>query len=162
VDGYSRYLKLQLCSRPDGAAVVRGLRQWNEAFGSPSRLVMDRATAFTGVEVECRSLGIERTWAAARAHWSAGVVKRAIRTILGRVRRQGNIGSWTVAIHRVEKAYNDSVHSGVGSTPREVFLGLRKDGSQLTTEQWSETLATAQWKTQEDRRKRAERFQKAT
>lgn len=163
LDGYSRYLRLHVCNQPDGGAVVRALRQWCEAFGPPSRLMMDRATAFLGVDVEaeCSVAGIERVFIAARAHWSAGLVERAIRTLLGRVRRLGNIGPWSVAISRVEEAYNSSYHSGVDASPREVFLGTRENGSELTNQEWSEVLAKAQWTTEEARRKRALQFQKA-
>lgn len=56
------------------------------------------------------------------------MVERTIRTMHRYVKRIYSRESWIVTMRRVEDAYNDSWHSVVKATPREVFLGEKKGG----------------------------------
>lgn len=162
VDGYSRFARLRLTSRPNGAAVVEALRQWTTTYGIPRTLFMDQGTPFTGADVAafCQQASIARVWCGIRAPWSNGVSERMIKTMTERLRRIGNVMAWPMLLRRVESEYNNTVHSGVQATPREVFCGVKPTGEALTDEEWQEVLVTAKETTAKARLQRERRFEK--
>ena len=85
----------------------------------------------------CEQRGITLYKTAAYAHWSNGLCERAIGTVLGRIRREGNALTWSAVIRRVEKSYNESVHSGTSYAPKTVMTGIDVNGHHLTQAVWA-------------------------
>lgn len=163
VDGYSRYTSLYYCKRPTAAVVCRFLRHWTSEFGVPRHLFSDQATSFTSARVSdlCSRLGIRQVFSAARAHYSNGLVERLIQTLLHRIRRHGSTAPWPIIVSRVQQAYNGSMHGALGASPLEVFLGVRPNGTDLTTEEFSSVLQEAEDRTQRARSRTHTRSSKA-
>ena len=88
------------------------------------------------------------------AHWSNGVAKRAIETILGRIRRIGPLRRWQDVVTKAEKAYNTTWHSGINSSPQEAMRGITPDGRRLTKEEHLEMVRRARCVTSKQQKKR--------
>jgi len=162
VDGYSRFSQLRLTDRPTGASIVAALDQWTRNFGCPRALFMDQGTPFIGADVAefCQQSGIARVWCGVRAPWSNGVSERMIKTMTERLRRIGNVVTWPVLLRRVEDEYNNTIHSGVQATPREVFSGMKPTGEALTDMEWQNVLLRARETTAKARLQRKRRFER--
>jgi len=163
VDGYSRYAQIRLTDRPNGTAVVAAVDQWIRRFGCPRTLFMDQGTPFTSLDVAefCQRFGIARVWCGIRAPWSNGVSERMIKTMTERLRRIGNVVTWPMLLRRVEDEYNNTVHSGVQATPREVFCGVTPTGEAMVDSEWQAVLVKARDTTTKARLQRKNRFEKA-
>lgn len=137
VDGLSRYATLMLSRGPTAEAAKRGVKKWCERCGPPRRLVSDQGRAFTskGFTDSCKARGIEVASTPPYAHWSNGLVERAIGTLVGRIKREGPGKPWPVILNRAERAYNVSWHSAIKAAPITVMLGIRPNGLRLTKEE---------------------------
>ena len=139
IEGLSRYIQLTLCDGPTAQAAKKGVIRWCRQFGAPAALVSDQGQAFMANEFTqaCEQRGITLYKTAAYAHWSNGLCERAIGTVLGRIRREGNALTWSAVIRRVEKSYNESVHSGTSYAPKTVMTGTDLNGHPLTHAEWA-------------------------
>lgn len=165
IDGFSRYLQITACAKPNTAAVKRALERWNatlgSSYGSIRTFLTDNGSGFVSKDLEkwLKERHIHHLTSPVYSPWSNGLAERAVGTVKGRVKRM----AWDrgrLRVSDVENAVNSAVNDSTGYSPKEIVFGTRRDGSQLNHYEWEEVCEKARLQTEKQRSLTARRWHK--
>ncbi|KAF4681525.1 hypothetical protein FOZ63_011327 [Perkinsus olseni] len=148
-DIFSKYLRVNVAEKVDGATTASLLLDYINSYGPMSKILSDNASVFKSPEVRrvLQYYNVQQLHSAAYSPWSHGQIEKANSTILTRLRtlrqQYGNHYHWLSYLPFIVATYNLTKHSATGISPYEVFYGRPASPFLVQGLQSTEHYATA-------------------
>lgn len=128
VDAFTKYVNLTAVPNTKSSTSVRVFKEHFSYFGTPSRLITDQGTSFTGKKFQTfiKACGVTHVFNAVATPRANGQVERYDRTILaalGAMTHDKPKGSWDDYLPDVQLGINTTVHKTTNKTPTELLFG---------------------------------------
>lgn len=128
IDAFSKFCRLQPIPKKTAEDSIRALLPVFQEFGTPKRIIADRAAAFTSMTFRnfLAEHNVELHHIATGVPRGNGQVERVMRTVFNLMRAtltNGKEHSWTTVLPAIEDNLNSTVHSVTGFPPSVLHLG---------------------------------------
>ena len=149
VDSLSRLGFAMPCTKPTMENAKKGIAQWMEGHGQPSRILSDRGAAFQSARFRqwAADKDIEIVLTAPNAHHSNGLCERFQQTLINRLRRMMVDGPkrrcWKAVLPEAIRRMNETPHGVTGFCPTYLYSGTNRDGSQASPDRLNDDRKTA-------------------
>lgn len=128
IDGFSKYTWIFPTKTVAADETLRRLKEQQQVFGNPRRIITDRGSAFTSEVFKsyCRDENIEHILITTGMPRSNGQAERANRVILEVLKRLSAASpeKWYKFVGSVQIAINSTYHRSINRTPFEVLFGV--------------------------------------
>ncbi|CAA9994248.1 unnamed protein product, partial [Nesidiocoris tenuis] len=128
IDAFTKFVWLFPTKSTTTAEVIKKLEIRKEVFGSPSRIISDRGTAFTSNEFRdyCKSEDIELHLITTGLPRANGQVERLNSTIIAVLSKLclDEPTTWYKKIGEVQQIINSTYQRSIGMTPFELLIGV--------------------------------------
>ncbi|KAI5168423.1 hypothetical protein PAEPH01_0115 [Pancytospora epiphaga] len=123
IDYFTRLIKIKKLTCRSSIEIINNLKDIFEEVGIPEEINLDNAKEFTSKEIEqfYVEMGVQHHLTSVEKHTYNGRVERVIRTIRDGAVRLKNSMSLEDSLRKIELAYNDTLHSGIGMSPNEAW-----------------------------------------
>nr|CAI5827382.1 unnamed protein product [Callosobruchus analis] len=130
VDAFTKFVIIEAVKDTRARYVIKTLLNFMYVFGSPTRVITDRGTAFTSrtFKLFCDNYGVKHTLNAVATPRSNGQCERYNRTILNAlaVTAAGNPEDrWDEHVKSIQCAINCTVTKSTGVSPLEALAGYK-------------------------------------
>lgn len=134
VDGFTKYLFARPVKDTKSKTAVKVLEGIFHDFGTPSRIISDRGTAFTSSQFKafCISNGIKHILNAVACPRANGQAERFNQTILTALSTQNfnnDERDWDLKLGRIQWGVNNTVNSTTQKSPSELMFGIKLSNS---------------------------------
>lgn len=128
VESFTKYLLLKATRTTETRNVISFLNEIIYTYGTPTRIITDRGTAFTSQKFAkfCEEAGIKHVLNAVATPRANGQVERFNRTILTALKttiRDEN--RWDLDLLKIQFAINNTVNKSTGKTASELLYGYK-------------------------------------
>lgn len=130
VDAFTKFVNLTAVPNTKSSTSVKVFKEHFSYFGTPTRLITDQGTSFTGKTFQdfIKTNGIKHIFNAVSTPRANGQVERYNRTILaalGAMTHDKPKNIWDDYLPDIQLGINTSVHSTTKKTPTELLFGRR-------------------------------------
>lgn len=128
IDAFTKFIFLCPTRNTSTAPVIKFLTSIFSTYGTPTRLISDRGTAFTSRSFQnfCKNLNIKHIQIAVGTPRANGELERYNATTLDALRTTINKEKeWEKRLPEIQFALNNSVNATTGKTPSELLMGYR-------------------------------------
>lgn len=126
VDAFTKYCVLKALKTMTGNEMVVVLRDSLTMFGTPSRVISDRATNFTNDQLArlFREWNVDHHMISTGTPRGNGQVERYVTTIINMLTTTINDETeWPSVLHKVQESLNTTVQKSTGFSPLRLLLG---------------------------------------
>ena len=143
VDSFSKFMVTRTsngCTAYDALSTVKLLI---DNYGTPHRIQSDQGAAFISdiFRQYLRELKIKQQFSVASFPQSNGIVERAIGNLKQRLKRNKSRGTNNQRVGLATSQINHTVHNITLVPPISVALGIRRNGEEIPTEEYSDLLS---------------------
>ena len=128
IDAFTKFVWLYPTKSTTTAEVIKKLEIQKEVFGSPSRIVSDRGTAFSSNEFHdyCQREGIELHLITTGLPRANGQVERLNSTIIAVLSKMclDEPTKWYKRVGEVQQTINSTYQRSIGMSPFELLIGV--------------------------------------
>lgn len=127
-DAFTKYVHFRPAKDTSTKFVIKAIDDIIIHFGTPTRIITDRGTAFTSNTFEryCKDLNISHILNATATPRANGQVERTNRTLLNSVRtliEQNNEQNWESKLRQIQWTINTTTNSVTKKSPHELLFG---------------------------------------
>lgn len=135
-DGFTKHVKLYAVNTTSTKEVCASLKKYFEYFGRPRRIVSDRGTCFTSLEFakfmrDNNIVHVKVATASPQANGQVERVNRVLTPVLGKISEIQGQTDWSLVLHRVEYALNNTSSATTKQTPSVLLFGVNQRGPQV-------------------------------
>lgn len=128
VDAFTKYVCMKALKTTKTSPVIKFLEATFNVFGVPTRIISDRASAFTSREFKafCKKNNIHLVLNAVATPRANGQVERMNRTIRSALATSTETeDSWDKCVDNIQFAINNTIHQIINKSPHQVLMGYR-------------------------------------
>lgn len=130
VDGFTKYVFARPVKDTKSKTVIKILQSIFQDFGTPTRIISDRGTAFTSSQFKsfCRNNGIRHILNAVACPRANGQAERFNQTILTALSTQNfnkDERDWDTQLGKIQWGINNTVNASTKKAPAELLFGMK-------------------------------------